>query len=492
MAIPSSPSRRPRRRPFAPASVGVALALSVALAATPLTPASAAAPTAQAIAQVGQLLDAGGLPGSQVSALFVGANGGPVLYARSPDLGLQPASTLKLLVTATALSDLGPGYRFTTRIVGRAKDGTVLGDLYLVGSGDPLFNDQDLARMAAQVARHVRRIDGAVAIDGSFFAGPYGAGWEADNAEYGWSAPPEALTLDLGQIVATVRPGRAVGASPTIQVTPAADSVVEMAATTTARGTADTLNAYWPGGGDAGIVVRGAIPEGSPPVRLTVSVPDPDRWAADLFRTDLEKDGVTIAGGVAVATAPVGTPVLARFVSSSLRSLLVQQDKWSINISAEDLLRVVGAHVYGGPGTAAKGIAAEMAWLRSQHIAWSGRVVDGCGLSLDDRVSAQDLVNLLARARTERWFPDLLAALPVAGGAKGLVAGTLGEIGLFVGFRGHVWAKTGDVANVENLAGYVQSASGQWLVFAALVNGQPSWLAGWRAEEAAVEAVART
>ncbi len=461
--------------------------LSLAAASSPVGRGAAA--SLQAPAAVSRLLGSGNLPGSQVSALFVDGAGGTVLYARNASLELPPASTLKLLVTTTALADLGAGYRFTTRVQGRVgSGGTVSGDLYLIGSGDPVFSDGDLEALARQVARRVRRIDGSVLVDGSLFAGGYGKGWAAQNAQYGWSALPEALTLDQGQIVAVVRPAARSGSLPNAQPVPAG-SLVEDSAVTTAAGTADSLAAYWPGGGRAGIVIRGDIPLGSPPVRLAVSVPNPDAWAAAAFRADLEAAGVRVLGGVGSGVAPRGLATLASHVSSSLAAILVHQDRWSINVSAEDLLRVIGAQMYGRPGTVAKGVRAEEAWLRSQGIAWSGVIVDGCGLSLDDRVSAQDLVNLLVRARTEPWFPRLIGALPVAG-AAGQVGGTLGEIGLFTGFRGHVWAKTGDVGNAENLAGYIRTASGQWVVFAALVNGQPSWLAGWRAEEAAVAAVA--
>lgn len=441
-------------------------------------------------APVARLLGPGGLPGSQVSALFVDAASHAVLYSRNPGLELPPASTLKLLVSTTALADLGSGYRFTTRVEARVgADGVVAANLYIIGAGDPVLNDRDLAAMARQVARRVHRIDGSVVVDGSLFAGPYGRGWSAQNAQYGWSALPEALTVDQGQIVAVVRPGASAGSVPSVRVTPARDGVVRMDAVTTSAGTADSLESLWPAGGRPGIVIRGDIPVGSPPVRLAVSVVRPSAWAASLLRTDLEADGVHVVGGVGSAAAPRGLPVLASHVSSSLAAILVHQDRWSINVSAEDLLRVIGAHVYGRPGTVAKGVRAERTWLRSQGIAWTGAIVDGCGLSLDDRVSAQDLVNLLVRARTEPWFPHLIGALPVAG-AKGQVAGTLGEIGLFTGFHGHIWAKTGDVGNAENLAGYIRTGGGQWVVFAALVNGQPSWLAGWRAEEAAAEAVA--
>lgn len=439
--------------------------------------------------------DLGGsaLPGSQVSALFANAQTGAAMYAQTPTRTIQPASTLKLLVSATALADLGPGYRFTTRVVGRVgPGGTVTGNLYLIGSGDPTLTTASLDALARSVAQRVRAVAGSVIVDAAAFAGPFGAGWPVADMWNGWSAGPSALTLDQNQVVLKVFPAASPGSAPRVVTTPAVGVTLDNLAATSAIGTRETVWPAWPPGSAVGASLTGNMPIGMAPARFTVSVRNPDAWAAQEFALALEAAGVRVRGSTGVTTvpAPAALPLLASHRSASLAAIIVHQNKWSINLYAEDLLRVVGARVYGGPGTAVKGNRAEMAWLKAQGIPWRGTVVDGCGLSLTDQVSAQDLVALLVRVRRQPWAKDFVASLPVAGSASPQVSGTLGEIGLFPAFHGMVLAKTGDVSDVENLAGYLRTASGQWVAFALLVKGLPTWQAGWHAEERAVTVVA--
>jgi len=435
-------------------------------------------------------LTAPALPNAQVSALFRDVGSGSTAYALGQNVALPPASTLKLLVSATALADLGPGYRFATTVEGRASAGVVDGSVYLVGSGDPSLTSGDIARLAATLAQRVHTVRGAVVADASALSGPYGDGWDPADNDAGWQAIPSALTVNHGQFVMEVRPGAAPGDPVQVAVDPAVATDVRVTATTVAAGDQTTVNDLRVNGQPAAATVVGDVAAGASPIRLTMSVRDPALWAAELFAADLARDGVHVDGGVSVGRAPRGLNVLASHRSASLAGLLYNQDKWSINVSAEDLLRDVGRAQYGAPGTVSKGIAAEHAWLRREGIPWTGAIYDGSGLSTIDRVSAADLVGLLLKVRRMPWFPAFEHALPVAGASARQVSGTLGEIGLFTGFHGVVLAKTGDVALAENLAGYLRTSSGQWMAFAVLVNGLPFWEAGWRQEVKAIEVVA--
>jgi len=62
---------------------------------------------------------------------------GRSLFVRRDRAAATPASTFKLLVAVTALQTLGPDYRFETRLeaLDEPHDGTLNGDLYLVGDG---------------------------------------------------------------------------------------------------------------------------------------------------------------------------------------------------------------------------------------------------------------------------------------------------------------------------------------------------------------------
>jgi len=102
---------------------------------------------------------------AQVGAL-VETLEGETLYARAPDLPLMPASNMKLVTAALALRTWGDHYRFHTRVYGDqplGPDGVLAGNLYLVGAGHPLLDDDFLARLGAALAKDkLQRLTGAV------------------------------------------------------------------------------------------------------------------------------------------------------------------------------------------------------------------------------------------------------------------------------------------------------------------------------------------
>jgi serine-type D-Ala-D-Ala carboxypeptidase/endopeptidase (penicillin-binding protein 4) len=139
---------------------------------------------------------------SRTAALAVDLRTGAVVFSRNESLALVPASNQKLPVAYAALSLLGPGYRFHTEVAGT---GTLVGDvwhgdLWLRGFGDPTLEPEDLAGLAAEVASWgIRRVDGAVVGDESWFdARRVGPGWKP-SFYIGQSPPLSALVVDRGR-----------------------------------------------------------------------------------------------------------------------------------------------------------------------------------------------------------------------------------------------------------------------------------------------------
>ena len=129
--------------------------------------------------------------------------GAPTLYQRNARLLLHPASNMKLLTLAAAAERLGWDFRFRDHDPfhdRRHADGTLAGDLVVIGGGDPTIGrrhdgEATLARLADLVwQRGVRRIEGRVIGDGSAFGGTsYGDGWQWDDLPFGYAAPVSAL-----------------------------------------------------------------------------------------------------------------------------------------------------------------------------------------------------------------------------------------------------------------------------------------------------------
>jgi len=187
------------RRAYLRRLVGPCLAAAVLLLG--LTgPAHAADPTLTA--RLDRALTVPHVDPSRTAALAVDLRSGAVVYARNQSLALTPASNQKLPVAYAALSLLGPGYRFHTEVVG---SGTLVGDvwhgdLWLRGFGDPTLVPADLEALAAEVASWgIRRVDGAVIGDESWFdARRVAPGWRS-SFYIGESPPLSALVVDRGR-----------------------------------------------------------------------------------------------------------------------------------------------------------------------------------------------------------------------------------------------------------------------------------------------------
>jgi len=119
-----------------------------------------------------QALAAPDIDPRRTSALAVDLESGSVVYRENAEVPLLPASAEKLAVSFAALRLLGPGFRFRTEVVGEgALDGKVwVGDLVLVGYGDPTLATKDLVALTRAVAAWgIRRVTGRVLGDEGHF-----------------------------------------------------------------------------------------------------------------------------------------------------------------------------------------------------------------------------------------------------------------------------------------------------------------------------------
>jgi serine-type D-Ala-D-Ala carboxypeptidase/endopeptidase (penicillin-binding protein 4) len=192
---------------------------------------------------------------------------------------------------------------------------------------------------------------------------------------------------------------------------------------------------------------------------------DPPLAAATLFRAALRRAGVAVTGSARVGVTPHDALPLAFVESPPLASIIRFMDHESDNFTAEMLLKELGA-MQLGHGTSAAGAAVVMRELADAGVPTAGvRIVDGSGLSLLDRLTANALTALLRAA----WMnpdvrPVLRSALPVAG-----VNGTLEDRMRTGPAHGTVLAKTGTTSEASALSGYVRDR----YAFAVLQNGNP-------------------
>jgi serine-type D-Ala-D-Ala carboxypeptidase/endopeptidase (penicillin-binding protein 4) len=188
---------------------------------------------------------------------------------------------------------------------------------------------------------------------------------------------------------------------------------------------------------------------------------DPEREAAAALTADLRAIGIRVEGPPRAGTVPALARPIARIRSATLKDILRRQNVSSLNLDAEVLDKLLGAAIFGGPGTITKGAQAIEDWARALRV----RLVahDGAGLSYANRITTNQMVRLLTLADDSWWGRALRTTLPPAG------AGTLS--GRLSGLT--VRAKTGTlIRGVSALSGWVWlERSGRWATFSILSHG---------------------
>ena len=405
---------------------------------------------------------------------------GAIVYARNAERNVKPASTLKLVTTAAALDALGADARIRTTVEtpGRLDGlGRIVGDVYLVGRGDPNLSGrftegrptavfEDMAEALRQ--QGVRRIEGRlVGHDGLFSGDRRGEDWSWGDLVWGYGAEVSALSFNDNVAAITVTPGEREGDPIAVDRVPASAAYeVTSTAVSGPRGGARELVLKRDFGANL-IRLSGALPAGSGPQTLTVAIEDPARYAATVFGEVLAAKGIVVVGDVATSAEPLpaGMRVLAAHDSEPLAEIVKVVNKESQNLHTEMLLRLLGAKAKG-EGTVENGHAAVEEFLRRLGVdpeSWA--MQDASGLSRSDLVTAHGMAGLLSGMERHRFAAAFRDSLPIAG-----VDGTLETRMSTPPARGNVVAKTGTIRFVNALGGYVTSRSGERFVFYAAVN----------------------
>lgn len=434
-------------------------------------------------AAIDQAVEGTGGPDARWSIQAVSVDREETLYSRNASEPMAPASNLKLFTSAAALEHLGADYRFSTFMVadGPIRDGVLMGNLYLYGTGDPTLGTRFAPTPASALvgladsleALGVREIRGDIIGDGSYFSGPRtGAGWESSYMNAWYAAPAGALSVHENIVRVQVSVGE--GGELEFELTPGGEGIA-MRRDTTGNGRLRVRRADY----DGPIVVIGRSGESR---SHAVTVADTEMYAAALFRDVLVERGIALGGETRGIIEPTESPitggdafpaaleggrlqVLAVHRSEPLHELLRIINHRSHNFYSEQLLRALG-RVATGEGSADAGAAAVEALLERTGVETARiRVVDGCGLSPLNRASAESFVSLLAYMARSAHGEVLMESLPVAGEVRRFrrMGGTAAG--------GNLRAKTGTIDGVSALSGYVTAANGELIAFSIIGNG---------------------
>ena len=424
-----------------------------------------------------------------ISARIDSLRTGETIYARNADKLVMPASNMKILTMTVAAEKLGWNFTYETRLeaTGTVKDGVLTGDLIVVGGGDPtiLTNDAGPAPLMAEWAAALRqagikRVNGRIIGDDTFFdSDTLGMGWSWDDLVFGYGAPIGGLSYNENQIVVRVSAGAKAGDPAKIELLPTEGHglivdahVITQAAPADAGTTRPRASvSYYRLFGQNTLTVRGTIPIGANPSVQTVAVNNPTEFFVESLRLGLLADGIIVRDGAydldTLREKPAGARTLiAKRTSPPLSEIGPYFMKASQNYIAETLFKTLGK-VVKGEGSAVAGRAVVRDTITGWGVPADAFVMeDGSGLSRYNYVTTNTIVTLLTRM----WKNDALrgpfaAALPVAAHD-----GTLSNRMKNTWLDGHVQAKTGTIANVRSLSGYLETKSGERVVFSIIGN----------------------
>lgn len=378
---------------------------------------------------------------------------GRVVEAREADRAMPPASTAKTITTLYALDELGPDYRFRTRLIatGPVSGGVVQGNLILAGGADPTLTTDDLGDMAAALARRgVRGVTGQFLVWGG--AIPYAEDIADDQPVHvGYNPGISGLNLNYNRVY--VEWGKAKGGmAMTVDARGARYVPKVSSADVAAVNRAAPLFTYNRASGkEHWTIAASAL---TSPGSRWLPVRDPAGYAGDVFRTLAAAQGVTLPAANR-AGAPGDGAVLAEHVSDPLSDVLRDMLKHSTNLTAETV-GMATSEARGLPAAKGASGAAMSAWLAQTVGGTQARFVDHSGLNAETRISPLDMARAVAALGGREGLRPLLKPFPLRDAQGRWIDNPP--------FR--VDAKTGTLNFVSTLTGYLTAPGGRDLVFA--------------------------
>ncbi|CEJ69871.1 D-alanyl-D-alanine carboxypeptidase/D-alanyl-D-alanine endopeptidase [Chryseobacterium oranimense] len=375
-----------------------------------------------------------------------------VISSYNENTPLVPASTTKLLTTETAMNLLGENYRWMTQLEYSGtidENGTLNGNLYLIGSGDPslgtnkagAWSYRDIISdfMGGLSREGIRKVNGDIIIQTALFKGnitrlPENVVWLENNNYY----------LPVGT---------------TREINPANEKLIMKKSGLVAEKKYFYMSPY------ANQMVYADKYEGDG--FLTTKLPDAPAYLANTLRTTLVKSGIGVTGKVTprmTDPAPESRKLVSAYKSPTLGDIIFYTNQHSDNSLAEALLKTVGFQKLGDQ-TSESGRIVVTSHLKDENFDMMGlNYIDGSGLSRSNNVTPIAQAKFLTSLMDEKYYKTYFTSLPVGG-----QSGTLKRMFIGTG-NGQVFAKTGTLNKVKTLAGYLKTNSGKTLVFSLMVN----------------------
>ncbi len=381
---------------------------------------------------------------------------GEAVYNKNSKIGFAVASSQKVITSTASLELLGGNYRYKTELAydGKIDNGVLNGNVFLIGYGDPTlgsgrYNNTKEQSVLNEWTTSFEKI-GIKKVNGNLIG--YDKNWDSQTIPGGWiwddignyyGAGVSALNWRENQYDLKLRSGKTGDKVSIVTTVPKLYDVTLI----------PELVAGKPGSGDNGFIylppytnigfVRGTIPPNESSFTIAGSFPNPSFQLTSTLADALKAKGIDIKMAVNSGFESLlyktrlqkNVSILVTHYSPPLDSINYWFLKRSINLYGEDLVKTLG-YEKKRTGSTDSGISVIKGFWKSNGVDPSSiNMIDGSGLSPQNRITPEALVKVMQYARTRPWFNSFNNALPEINGIK-MKSGTIGGAKSFTGYFG--------------------------------------------------------
>ena len=407
---------------------------------------------------------------------------------------MNPASTMKLITTLAGLDVLGPQYRWRTNVYtdGLIRQGTLKGNLFLQGTGDPKLIPEEMAKMMKALQNlGIQKIDGNLFFDRSAYAPSVMEHNTIDGESLrAYNVPPDPLLYAFRTLSFQLGKSRTADFIDISYTPPLSQlkvinqmQLVDQSCDSWKSNVRFNLDPEGNGATTNQLLTAqfsGSFPNTCKGVNYNVVALDANTFLTQGFAAAWELAGgawsqVPIGRSGAV---PLASRLLLQFEGIALADDVQDINKYSNNVMARQLMLTLALEKMGKPATTENGERVIQSWLRGLGLQFTELVIEnGSGLSRNEAISAEHMTQLLVTARNLSIADTFYNSLPIAGTDGTMRNRLMAHLRKFLHLKKKPEAriKTGSLADVRAISGYVMSKSGKMYAVTSFINHPNAW-----------------
>lgn len=404
---------------------------------------------------------------------------GKIIYDYNMNNGMIPASTLKVITTATALELLGSDYRYETTLQydGEIKNGVLYGNIYIKGSGDPTLGSEYFENQTkflddwVEAVRNlgIKEVKGSVIADERIFDNQgIHPKWVAEDLGLYYGAGSYGINIYDNKYRLYLRSGRS-GSKPEVFATVPEMKLNFINGLTTKRNALGCTIFGIPFSNER--YLNGSLSPHSSETVVRGDIPDPALYAADLLTDKLKNINVSVNGEPTCsrlltqsgkALSQKRQHIITTY-SPTLSEIIKVTNYFSCNLYADALLKTIGTLYLKKDDSLTsfeKGTKVLKGYWEERGINCPLILYDGSGLASTNRITAKFVSEVLhfmaTKSKNSQSFMNSLPTAGVNGTVKSFLHGTC--------LQGSAKLKSGSMDNVRCYAGYISKDDKKYAV----------------------------